>query len=129
MAKRFPVLPLSLPLLHQNGLTPLDVATNSNKGDVEGVSQALQNYMKESATAHSHHISVWLYTYIVVSEMTSLMFTVQDDTATGLPLLGTFTTESTPEDMEKDSRTADDDTDRKRAITSSGRRGLSEVIH
>ena len=54
-------LPPSLRPSLQNGLTPLDVATNSNKGDAEGVSQALQKYMKESATAHSHHVSVWLH--------------------------------------------------------------------
>ena len=54
-------LPPSFPPSLQNGVTPLDVATNSNKGDAEGVSQALQKYMKESATAHSHHVSVWLH--------------------------------------------------------------------
>ena len=58
--------------------------------------------------------------------MTLLMFTIQDDIATGLPLSGTSTSESTQEDREQDTPTADEDTERK---TSSGGRDLSEVIH
>ena len=53
-------LPYPLPLLLRNGLTPLDVATTTNNGDAEGVSRALQMYMQESATAHSHHVSVYI---------------------------------------------------------------------
>ena len=72
-------------------------------------------------------------TCIVVSEMTSLMFTgliVQDGTATGVPQSGTgSTSEGTQEDREQDTPTADEDTDRERATTSSERRGFSEVIH
>ena len=65
--------------------------------------------------------------------MTSLMFTgliVQDDTATGVPQSGTgSTSEGTQEDREQDTPTADEDNDRERATSSSGRRGLSQVIH
>ena len=72
-------------------------------------------------------------TCIVVLEMTSLMFTgliVQDGTATGVPQSGTgSTSEGTQEDREQGIPTADEDTDRARAITSSGRGGLSQVIH
>ena len=62
-----------------------------------------------------------------------MMFTgliVQDGTATDVPQSGTgSTSEVTQEDREQDTPTADEDTDRERATTSSGRRGLSEVIH
>ena len=68
-------------------------------------------------------------TCIVMSEMTSLTLIVQDRTATDIPQSVTgSTSEGTQEDREEDPPTADEDTDRDRAITSSGRRGLSQVI-
>ena len=65
--------------------------------------------------------------------MTSFTFTgliVQDGTTTGVPQSGTgSTSEGTQEDREQDTPTADEDTDRERTITSSGRGDLSQVIH
>ena len=62
------------------------------------------------------------------------MFTgliVQDGTATGIPQSGTgSTSEGTQEDREQDTLTVNEDmcTDKERTITSSVRRGLSQVI-
>ena len=62
----FPVLFLSHPPLSpftvcsvslQNGLTALEVATASDKGDADGVCAVLRRHMQESATTHSHHVS------------------------------------------------------------------------
>ena len=63
--------------------------------------------------------------------MTSLMLIgliVQDGTATGIPQSSTGTiSEGIHQEREQDTPTADEDNDRERAITSYGRRGLSQV--
>ena len=109
--------PFLSPSLPQSGLTALDVATNSDKGDTEGVCGLLHKYMQESATTQSHHVRLGL---LWCHELVSLMFT-QDD---GVPPSGTGSISGQESDQSRPSAGDDKDT------ISTSRGGLSEVkIH